>query len=81
MLKIIKKMQELNFILLVFNYTSPRFTPSIQFMIKILCSVFPRNLAHHVGILFTHYDHDYQIRINKKRKKNQKKKEKNLLKK
>ena len=34
MLKIIKEMKDLNFILLVFNYTSPRFTPSIQFMIK-----------------------------------------------
>ena len=80
MLKIIKKMQDLNFILLVFNYTSPRFTPSIQFMIKILCNVFPRNLAHHVGILFTHYDHDYQIRINKKKKKEPKEERKEFIK-
>jgi len=80
MLKIIKKMQDLNFILLVFNYTSPRFTSSIQFMIKILCSVFPRNLAHHVGILFTHYDHEYQIRINKKKKKEPKEERKEFIK-
>ena len=80
MLKIIKKMQELNFILLVFNYTSPRFTPSIQFMIKILYSVFPWNLAHHVGILFTHYDPEYQIRINKKKKKEPKEERKEFIK-
>ena len=64
MLKIIKEMKNLNFILLVFNYTCPRFTTSIQFMIKFLCNVFPKNFAQHVGIVFTHYDHEYQIRIN-----------------
>ena len=69
MLKIIKEMKDLHFILLVFNYTSPRFTQSIQYMIKFLCNVFPKNFAHHVGIIFTHYDHEYQIRINKKKKK------------
>ena len=69
MLKIIKEMKDLHFILLVFNYTSPRFTPSIQYMIKFLCNVFPKNFAHHVGIVFTHYDHEYQTRINKKKKK------------
>ena len=73
-------MQDLNFILLVFNYTSPRFTSSIQLLIKILCSVFPSNLAYHVGILFTHYDHDYQIRINKKKKKEPKEERKEFIK-
>ena len=80
MLNIIKKMQDLNFILLVFNYTSPRFTSSIQLLIKILCSVFPKNLAHHVGIIFTHYYHDYQIRINKKKKKEPKEERKEFIK-
>ena len=80
MLNIIKKMQDLNFILLFFNYTSPRFTSSIQLLIKILCSVFPSNLAYHVGIVFTHYDHEYQIRINKKKKKEPKEERKEFIK-
>ena len=79
MLKIIKDMKNLNFILLVFNYTSPRFTPSIQYMIKFLCNVFPRNFAHHVGIVFTHYDHEYQIRINKKKKKDPREERKEFI--
>ena len=65
MLKIIKKMEHLHFILAVFNFTCPRFTSSIQYMIKFLCNVFPKNFAHHVGIIFTNYDHDYQVKINK----------------
>ena len=80
MLKIIKEMKNLNFILLVFNFTSPRFTTSIQFMIKFLCNVFPRNFAHHVGIVFTHYDHEYQIRINKKKKKDPREERKGFIK-
>lgn len=67
MLQIIKHMKYLHFILIVFNYTCPRFTSSIQFMIKFLCNVFPKNFAHHVGIIFTHYHHDYQVKINKKK--------------
>lgn len=74
MLKIIKEMKNLNFILLVFNYRSPRFTSSIQFMIKFLCNVFPRNFAQHVGIVFTNYDHEYQIRIKKKEKRSKRRK-------
>lgn len=37
-------------------------------MIKFLCNVFPKNFAHHIGIIFTHYHHDYQVKINKKKK-------------
>lgn len=79
MLKIIKEMKDLNFILLVFNYTCPRFTTSIQFMIKFLCNVFPKNFAQHVGIVFTHYDHEYQIRINKKKKKDPREERKEFI--
>ena len=79
MLKIIKEMKNLNFILLVFNYTCPRFTTSIQFMIKFLCNVFPKNFAKHVGIVFTHYDHEYQIRINKKKKKDPREERKEFI--
>jgi len=67
MLKIIKKMKYLHFILIVLNYASPRFTSSIQYMIKFLCNVFPKNFRHHIGIVFTHYDHEYQTKINKKK--------------
>ena len=68
MLKIIKNMKQLHFILIVLNYTNPRFTYSIQYMIQFLCNVFPKNFRHHIGIVFTHYDHDYQTKINKKKK-------------
>ena len=80
MLKIIKQMEHLHFILIVLNFTGPRLTSSLQYMIKFLCNVFPKNFAHHIGIIFTHYDHDYQMKINKK-KNVQGKKEKHLLKK
>ena len=69
MLHIIKEMKNLNFINVVFNYRSPRVTPSIQYMIKFLCNVFPKNFAHHVGIVFTNYDHEYEIRINRNKEK------------
>ena len=69
MLKIIKEIKYLHLILLVINYQNPRFTSSIQYMIKFLCNVFPKNFAHHVGIAFTHYDHDYQTKKNKKKNK------------
>ena len=36
-------------------------------MIKFLCNLFPKNFAKHVAIIFTHYDHDYQMKINKKK--------------
>ena len=80
MLKIIKEMKYLHFILIVFNFTCPRLTPSIQFMIKFLCNVFPKNFAHHVGIVFTHYDHEYQIKINKKKKKDPREDRKEFIK-
>ena len=73
MLKIIKQMKYLHFILVVLNFTNPRFTSSIQYMIKFLCNVFPKNFSHHVGIIFTHYDHDYQVKINKKDPREQRK--------
>lgn len=65
MLKIIKQMESLHFILIVLNFTCPRLTSSLKYMIKFLCNVFPKNFAHHIGIVFTHYDHDYQMKINK----------------
>ena len=78
MLKVIDEMKYLHFILIIINYTSPRFTLSLQHMIKFLCNVFPKNFAHHVGIVFTNYDHDYQVKINKS-KTDPREKRKNLI--
>jgi predicted GTPase len=64
MLKAIKEMGPVHLILIILNFTSPRLTVSLQNMIKFLCNVFP-NFAQHVGIVFTHYDHDFQMKINK----------------
>ena len=80
MLKIIKETKHLHFILIVFNFTCPRLTTSIQFMIKFLCNVFPKNFAHHVGIVFTHYDHEYQIKISKKKNKDPRQDRKEFIK-
>ena len=65
MLKVIKEMKPIHFILIILNFASPRLSFSLQNMIKILCNVLPKNFANHVGIVFTHYDHDYQVKINK----------------
>jgi len=48
-------------------------------MIKFLCNVFPINSVHHVGIVFTYYDHEYQIRIIKKKKKAQREERKEFI--
>ena len=65
MLQIIKKMKYLHLIVIVLNFTNPRFSFSIKYMIKFLCNVFPVNFGKHVAIVFTHYHHDYQMKINK----------------
>ena len=67
MVRIINEMKYLHLIVVVLNFTNPRFTASIQYMIKFLCNLFPKNFAKHVAIVFTHYDHDYQMKINKKK--------------
>lgn len=67
MVQIINEMKHLHLIVVVLNFTNPRFTASIQYMIKFLCNLFPKNFAKHVAIVFTHYDHDYQMKINKKK--------------
>ena len=67
MVKIINEMKHLHLIVIVLNFANPRFTLSIQYMIKFLCNLFPKNFAKHVAIVFTHYDHDYQMKINKKK--------------
>ena len=66
MIEIINSIKSLHLIAVVLNFANPRFTASIQYMIKFLCNLFPKNFAKHVAIVFTHYDHDYQMKINKK---------------
>ena len=69
MVKIIKEMKFLHFILIVLNFHNPRLTSSIQYMIKFLCNVFPVNFLNHVGVVFTHYDHEYEMKRNKRKDK------------
>ena len=67
MVQIITDMKDLHLIVIVLNFANPRFSASIKYMIKFLCNLFPKNFAKHVAIIFTHYDHDYQMKINKKK--------------
>ena len=67
MVKIINEVKYLHLIVVVLNFTNPRFTLSLQYMIKFLCNLFPKNFAKHVAIVFTHYHRDYQMQIFKKK--------------
>lgn len=69
MVKIIKEMKYLHLIVIVIYFWNPRLTSSIQYMVKFLCNVFPINFLNHVAIVFTHYDHEYEIKRNKKKTK------------
>ena len=62
MVKVIKGIKNIHLILIIFNFLSPRLTASIQYMIKFLSNVFP-NLPDHLGIVFTNYDHEYQLQF------------------
>ncbi len=66
MVKIINELKDIHLILIVINFTNPRITSSIQYMIKFLCDLFPINFLHHVAVVFTHYDHEYQMKKKKK---------------
>ena len=73
MVKIIKEMKYLHLIVIVIYFWNPRLTSSIQYMVKFLCNVFPINFLNHVAIVFTHYDHEYEIKRNKKKTNTQEK--------
>ena len=64
MLSILKKVKYVHLILLVLNYKNVRFNQSVQHMIKFLCQVFHDYLRHHIGVVFTHYDHGNEIKYN-----------------
>ena len=73
MVKIIKEMKYLHLIVIVIYFSNPRLTLSIQYMVKFLCNVFPINFLNHVAVVFTHYDHEYEIKRNKKKQRPKKK--------
>ena len=70
MLKIIKEVKDIHFILVVLNFQQCRLNNSIKYMLKFLCNVFPIDFINHVGVVFTHYDEEYEIfrakKLNKK---------------
>ncbi len=51
----LKKIGDLHFILVVFDYSRPRLDNSTKNTIKFLCKLFPKNLKYHVGFVFTHF--------------------------
>lgn len=69
MLKIIKQVKDIHFILVVLNFKQCRLNNSIKNMLKFLCNLFPIGFISHVGVVFTFYDEEYEIlrekRINK----------------
>ena len=68
--------QDVHLVLLVLNFFCKRLNINIQNMIKFLCNVFPKGLAHHIGIVFTRYvkdDEDRKFKNNNKNKNKNKK--------
>ena len=47
-------------ILIVFNYEKIRFNFYTQNMVEFLCKSFPINITQHIGLVFTHYDEEYE---------------------
>lgn len=64
LLKFIKEIGNLHFILIVFDYSRPRLDNSTKNTIKFLCKVFPINFKYHVGFVFTHFVFENQKKIN-----------------
>ena len=56
-----KKKRDIRLILVILNFRSPRIDLSTQCMIRFYCNVFPKNLAYHIGIVFTNYHHEYEM--------------------
>ena len=54
------KKNNLHFILIVVNFTCKRLNNEMQNMVKFLCNVFPVNIEHHIGVVFTRYIHDVE---------------------
>ena len=55
--------KNVNLVLIVINFHRKRLDEETQKMILFLSNVFPINLSHHIGIVFTNYVH-HQARLN-----------------
>lgn len=53
--KLKNEIKNLHLIVVVLNFQNPRLDITIKEMIKRLCKVFPKHLAYHIAIVFTHY--------------------------
>lgn len=60
MLKFLKDIGGIHFILIIFDYSRPRLDNSTKNTIKFLCQVFPKHFKYHVGFVFTHFIYQYQ---------------------
>ena len=67
MIKIIKSLNNINLVVVVLNYASCRLTLSIQYMLRFLCYLFPKDISDHIAIVFTHYDDEYEKKRAKKK--------------
>lgn len=56
--KLKNEIKNLHLIVVVLNFQNPRLDITIKEMIKRLCKVFPKHLAYHIAIVFTHYSID-----------------------
>ena len=70
MIEFIKDLNEnekknLHLILIVLNFHCKRLNIEIQNMIKFLCNIFPIDLEYHLGIVFTRYVHNDEMRKKK----------------
>ena len=54
------EIKNLHLIVVVLNFQNPRLDITIKKMIEKLCKVFPKHLAYHIAIVFTHYYIDVQ---------------------
>ena len=54
--------KNLHLILIILNFYCKRLNIEIQNMVKFLCNIFPINLSHHIGIVFTRYVHNDEMR-------------------
>lgn len=64
LLKFIKDIDNLHFVLIVFDFSRPRLDNSTKNTIKFLCNVFPISFKYHVGFVFTHFVKEYQKKSN-----------------
>lgn len=67
-------------ILIIFNFKKCRFNQYTQNLVEFLCKSFPVDFSKHIGIVFTHYDHEYEKKMLKKKKKKTKNPKEDMIK-